>query len=514
MTEMEHQPGAAQGPDLREGVPVDDVREGLPFLGHAGGEPVVLARSGEGFFAVAATCTHYGGPLAEGLVSDGMLRCPWHHACFVLRTGEAVRAPAFAPVACYRVEVSGGRVRVAERQPEASPKATAPSGPSSVVIVGAGAAACAAAHALRREGYGGAVTLIGAEETGPVDRPNLSKEFLSGKAPEEWIPLAMPEGVDLRTGARVTEVDTKGRHVRLADGSRLPWGALLLATGADVVQLDVPGSDLPHVHTLRTLADSKAIIEGAGRAKRAVVVGAGFIGLEVAAALRERGVGVDVVAPVSSLGKILGPEVGAFLERLHQEHGVVLHIGEGVASISQDAVALASGATLPADLVVVGIGVRPATALAERAGLRVERGIVVDERLETSVPGVFAAGDVARWPDPRFGGAIRVEHWVVAERMGAAAARSILGRPGAFRDVPFFWSAHYDVVFAYVGHAERWDRIDMHGSLAAHDATLAYREGDRTRAVVTIGRDRTSLEAERAFEQDDHAALDTFGRTR
>lgn len=511
---MAHEQGAAQRPDLREGVPVDDVPEGLPLLGHAGGEAVVLARSGGNFFAVGATCTHYGAPLAEGIVTDGTLRCPWHHACFDLRTGEAVRAPAFAPVACYRVEVSGGWVRVAERQPEVSQKGSASDGPSSVVIVGAGAAAYAAADTLRREGYGGKVTLIGAEETGPVDRPNLSKEYLSGKAPEEWIPLAMPQGVELRTGTRVTDIDTGERLVRLADGSVVHWGALLLATGAEVVRLDVPGSDLPHVHTLRTFADSKSIVERARHAKRAVVVGAGFIGLEVAAALRERGVGVDVVAPVSPLGKVLGPEVGEFLERLHQEHGVVFHIGEGVASISETAVRLTSGRMLPADLVVVGIGVRPAIALAEGAGLRVERGIVVNERLETSAPGVFAAGDVARWTDPRFGGAIRVEHWVVAERMGAAAARAILGRPGAFRDVPFFWSAHYDLVFAYVGHAERWDRIEIHGSLAARDATLAYREGDRTRAVVTIGRDRTSLEAELAFERDDHAALATFGKTR
>lgn len=475
---------------------------------------MVLARSGEHFFAVGATCTHYGAPLADGIVTDGTLRCPWHHACFDLRTGEAVRAPAFSPLACYRVEVSGGRVRVHERQPRVSQNGSAPNGPSSVVIVGAGAAAYAAAVELRRGGYDRSVIVIGSEETGPVDRPNLSKEYLSGKAPEEWIPLAMPEGVELRTGTRVTDVDTRERFVRLADGSVVHWGALLLATGAEVVRLDVPGSDLPHVHTLRTLADSTAIIEGARHAKRAVVVGAGFIGLEVAAALRERGVGVDVVAPVSSLGKILGPEVGAFLERLHQDHGVVLHIGEGVASISETGVQLTSGGTLPADLVVVGIGVRPATALADRAGLRVERGIVVDRRLETSAKGVFAAGDVARWTDPRFGGAIRVEHWVVAERMGAAAARSILGQPGEFRDVPFFWSAHYDLVFAYVGHAERWDRIDVHGSLASRDATLAYREGDRTRAVLTIGRDRTSLEAERAFEQDDRAALATFGKTR
>lgn len=511
---MAHEQGEAQGPDFREGVLVDDVRDVLPLLGNAGGEPVVLARSGGNFFAVGATCTHYGGPLAEGIVTDGTLRCPWHHACFDLRTGEAVRAPAFAPVASYHVEVRAGRVRVGERRAEPPAKASAAGGPSSVVIVGAGAAAYAAADTLHREGFAGKVTLIGAEETGPVDRPNLSKEYLAGKAPEEWIPLAIPAEVELRADTRVTEIDTSGRHVRLADGSVVPWGALLLATGAEVVRLDVPGSDLPHVHTLRTFADSKTILENARHAKRAVVVGAGFIGLEAAAALREHGIGVDVVAPASPLAKVLGPEVAEFLERLHEKHGVVLHIGEGVASISESTVRLESGDELPADLVVVGIGVRPATGLAERAGLRVERGIVVDERLETSAKGVFAAGDVARWPDPRFGGAIRVEHWVVAERMGAAAARSILGRPGAFNDVPFFWSAHYDVVFAYVGHAARWDRIDVHGSLASRDATLAYREGGRTRAVVTIGRDRTSLEAELAFEHNDHAALDTFGKTR
>lgn len=511
---MAQEQGEVQGPDLREGVSVDDARDGRPLLGHVDGEPVVLVRDQGVFFAVGASCTHYGGPLAEGLVVDGTIRCPWHHACFDLRTGEALRSPAFAPVACYSVEVGDGRARVAGRVPEASATAPAPGGPGAIVIVGAGAAAFAAAHAFHRGGAAERVTVIGAEETGPVDRPNLSKEYLAGQAPEDWIPLAMPAGVTLRTGARVADVDTRERLVRLTDGSTVSWDALLLATGAEVVRLDVPGASLPHVHTLRTFADSKAIIDGAQRARRAVVVGAGFIGLEVAAALRQRGLEVDVVAPVSSLRKIMGPEVGGFVERLHREHGVTFHIGEGVAEVANASVRLASGRELPADLVVVGIGVRPATGLAERAGLQVDRGIVVDERLRTSAPDVFAAGDVARWPDARFGGAIRVEHWVVAERMGAAAARSILGEPAPFRDVPFFWSAHYDVTLAYVGHAERWDRIDVHGSVEARDATLAYREGDRTRAVVTIGRDLTSLAAERAFEADNRAALDAFGRTR
>jgi apoptosis-inducing factor 3 len=506
--------GELQGPDLAAGVPADGLRENEPLLGHARGEAVLLVRSGGDFLAVGATCTHYAAPLAGGIVVDGALRCPLHHSCFDLSTGEAVRAPAFSSLACYRVEVAGGRVRVAERRHEAPPKALAASGLSSVVIVGAGAAAYAAADTLRREGFRGKITLIGGEETGPVDRPNLSKDYLAGKAPDEWIPLPMPAGVDLRTGTRVTAIDAGGRRVLLADGSTVPWDALLLATGVEVVRLPVPGADLPHVHTLRTLADSKGIIADAAHAKRAVVVGAGFIGLEAAASLRERGVAVDVIDLFPPFERVLGPEVGRFVTDLHRKHGVVFHIGESVSSISKGAVALKSGVELPADLVVVGIGVRPAISLAESAGLRIDRGILVDERLETSMKGIFAAGDVARWNDPRFGGPIRVEHWVVAERMGAAAARSILGMPGAFRDVPFFWSAHYDVFIAYVGHAEKWDRIDVHGSLAARDATLAYRDGKRTLAVVTVGRDRTSLEAELAFERGDEAALGSFGRTR
>jgi NADPH-dependent 2,4-dienoyl-CoA reductase/sulfur reductase-like enzyme/nitrite reductase/ring-hydroxylating ferredoxin subunit len=506
--------GEAKGPDLTAGVAAADLWEGAPLLGHVGEDAVILVRLGERFHAVGATCTHYSGPLAEGLVADGAVRCPWHHACFDLATGEALRAPAFAPIACYDVVVEGGRVRVGARRAAAAPRTRPAGSPSSVVVVGAGAAGFAAVDTLSREGLGRQVTLLGAEQTGPVDRPNLSKDYLAGKAPEEWIPLPLPEDVPSRTAARVVEIDPGARNVRLDDGSTVAWNALLLATGADVVRLPVPGADLPHVHTLRTFADSRAIVEAVQSARRAVVVGAGFIGLEVAASLRERGLSVDVVAQVSMLGQILGPEAGAFIEGLHRDHGVVFHIGEGVAEVTREAVRLTSGGSLPADLVVVGIGVRPATLLAERAGLRVDRGIVVDERLRTSAEGVFAAGDVARWPDERFGGPIRVEHWVVAERMGAAAARSILGRPEPYRDVPFFWSAHYDVTFAYVGHAERWDRIDIHGTLAARDATLAYRDGDRTRAVVTVGRDRVSLEAELAFERDDQAALAAFGRTR
>src|SRR5918999_1181328 len=278
-----------QGPDLSQGVPLAELPEGGQLLGHSGGEPVLVVRRGEEIFAVGATCTHYGGPLAEGLVVDDTVRCPWHHACFSLRTGEAVRAPALNPVACYKVEREGGRIAVREKA-QPPPRRETP-GPSSVVIVGAGAAGNAAAEALRREGYGGPITLVGPENEVPYDRPNLSKDYLAGNAPEEWIPLHPREfydehRIDLLLGVRATALDTAAKKVTLSDGRSLEYGALLLATGADPVRLPLPGTDLPHVHILRSLADSRAIIEKAKEARRAVVVGASFIGLEVAASLR------------------------------------------------------------------------------------------------------------------------------------------------------------------------------------------------------------------------------------
>ncbi|MBL8114332.1 MAG: FAD-dependent oxidoreductase [Acidobacteria bacterium] len=507
------------GPDFSAGIAFDALPEGSPLLGHAGDEAVLLVRLGDRVSAVGATCTHYSGPLAEGLVVDGTVRCPWHHACFDLKTGAALRAPALNAIPVYDVAIEAGLVRVLGKRAE-QPAPKRAGDPASLVIVGAGAAGNAAAEALRGAGYAGSLTMIGAEDSVPVDRPNLSKDYLAGKAPEEWIPLRgadfyAEKDIVLRTGTRVTAIDVAGRAVALSDGSAVPFERLLLATGAEPVRLAVPGADLPHVHTLRTLADSRALIARAAGAKRAVVVGASFIGLEVAAALRERGLEVHVVAPGGRpLEKVLGPEVGDFVKALHEEHGVVFHLGRIPQSISAESVKLSDGSVLEAGLVAVGIGVRPVTGLAETSGLTVDKGVLVDERLETSAPGIYAAGDVARWKDARTGERLRVEHWVVAERMGRAAALAMLGERTPFDAVPFFWSAHYDVTISYVGHAEAWDRIDLHGSLAARDATVAYRREGKTLAVATIGRDRTSLEAEAAFERNDVAALAELGLTR
>jgi NADPH-dependent 2,4-dienoyl-CoA reductase/sulfur reductase-like enzyme len=360
---------------------------------------------------------------------------------------------------------------------------------------------------LRREGYSGAITMLSDDDAPPCDRPNLSKDYLAGNAPEEWVPLRPPEfyseqRIELRLGARVAAVDAPAREVRLADGSRCRYQALLLATGAEPIRLDIPGSDLPQIHYLRTLADSRAIIAKATAARRAVVIGASFIGLEVASSLRARGLEVHVVAPEARpMEAVLGPEIGDLVRRVHEEHGVVFHLGTIAAAFDPNGVTLQSGQRVDADLVVVGIGVRPRTTLAEQAGIAVDRGIIVNDYLETSAPGVYAAGDIARWPDRLTGEAIRVEHWVVAERQGQTAARNMLGVRERFDAVPFFWTQQHDLILNYVGYARQWDRIDIDGRLDARDCTLTYRRGGRKLAAATIGRDHESLAAEVEFEQ-------------
>jgi NADPH-dependent 2,4-dienoyl-CoA reductase/sulfur reductase-like enzyme/nitrite reductase/ring-hydroxylating ferredoxin subunit len=498
--------------DLSKGVEASALADGGMILGRVGDEEVVLARSGTELFAIRAQCSHYRGPLAEGLMVGDTVRCPWHHACFSLRTGEALRAPALDPIPCWRVERDGDRIFVREKLPAARPtpvSTSARQAPSSIVIVGGGAAGVAAAEMLRREGYDGTLTMISADADPPVDRPNLSKDFLAGEAQDDWIPLwpndfYVEQRIELVLGRRVSSIDPKNRTVRLDDGSDRSYGSLLLATGAEPVRLKIPGAHEDQVRYLRTFADSRAIVERAATAKKVVVVGASFIGLEVAASLRARGIDVDVVAPESApLERVLGVEVGRFVRSVHESHGVTFHLGQTVAQIDGRKVTLSGGATLDSDFVVMGVGVKPALAIAEQAGLAMDRGISVNEYLETSAPGIFAAGDVARWPDAHTGERIRVEHWVVAERQGQVAARNMLGRRERFDAVPFFWSRHYDLSIKYIGHAERWDEVSIDGSLEALDCSVEYRRGGKALAIATIGRDRANLEAEARMEREE-----------
>ena len=506
------EPAKPSGPDLAQGIPLDDLADGGMMGGHVGEEPVLLARRGDEFFAIGSSCSHYGGPLADGLVVADTVRCPWHHARFSLRTGEAVAAPAFNPVSCWRVHKRDGKAWVGEKIEPTEQRSTAKARNASenaerVVIVGGGAAAFATAEMLRREGFAGSVTLLSADDAAPYDRPNCSKDYLAGNAPEDWIPLKPPEfyrehAIEIVLGTDVTGIDIKAHQVAIAGGRNVAFDKLVLATGAEPIRLDIPGANEPHVHTLRSLGDARAIIAHAKQAQRVVVVGASFIGLEVAASLRARELEVHVVAPERRpMERVLGPEFGDFIRALHEEHGVVFHLEETVTAIEGKNVRLKGGKTLPADLVIVGIGVRPRVQLAEQAGLTIDRGVVVNAYLETSAPGIYAAGDIARWPDPHSGEPLRIEHWVVAERQGQTVARNILGRRERFADVPFFWSQHYDLPINYVGHAEKWDALEIEGDIKARDCVVRYRRDGKLLAVASIYRDVDSLKEEWAMER-------------
>jgi apoptosis-inducing factor 3 len=505
------QANGSDQPDLTVGIPEGDLADGAMLVGRVGDEAVLLARRGTEVFAIGAVCTHYGGPLGEGLMVDDTVRCPWHHACFSLRTGEALAAPALNATSCWRSERRDGRIFVreriseAERRMPAEPRPTA-GPPGHMVIIGGGAAGYAAAEMLRREGYGGGVTIVSADDAPPYDRPNLSKDYLAGTAPEDWIPLRPSEfyaenGIELRLGATAMAIDVAARQVTLGGGQTLPFDKLLLATGAKPIRLQVPGAELAHVRTLRSLADCRELIARARKGSHAVIVGVSFIGLEAAAALRQREVEIHVVAPEARpMERVLGPALGDFLRSLHEAHGVVFHLGHTVAAIEASRVQLDDGGAIDAELVLVGIGVRPRLDLAQQAGLAIDSGVLVDEYLETSVPGIFAAGDIARWPDPYSGERLRIEHWVVAERQGQTAARNMLGRRERYTAVPFFWTQHYDVSIDYVGHAEQWNRIEQDGDIHAHDVALRFQKAGRTLAVATIFRGRESLAAEAAME--------------
>jgi apoptosis-inducing factor 3 len=493
-----------QGPDFSKGVPAGDIGEGAMLAGHVGGEAVLVARVDGALHAIGAECTHYHGPLAEGLIKDGAVRCPWHHARFCLKTGEAVGAPAFDPVACYRVEEKAGRVIVWDKL-EVKPQTLKPAAVKRVVIVGGGAGGFAAAEMLRRKGYAGELVMLSADADAPYDRPNCSKDFLAGEAPQAWMPLRdagfyKDQNIELRLNTEAERLDPKARTVTLKGGEAISYDVLILATGAEPQRPPIPGLDGDRVFLLRSLKDAEALVRAAEGAKVAAVIGASFIGLEAAAALKTRGLEVHVVAPEPvPFEQVLGAEVGRWVQGVHEKRGVVFHLGRKVQGYVDGVLSLDQGGSIKADIVVLGAGVKPRVALAEGAALKVDNGVVVDDRLRAAEH-IYAVGDIARYPEPISGRLARVEHWVHAQRQGQHVARVILGEDAPFTDIPFLWSAHYDASLRYDGHAEGFDPPKVEGSLDDRDALVRYQKDGRLLAVATLGRDLASLEAEAGFE--------------
>lgn len=491
-------------PDLIEGIPSSFVAAGESAVGRVGDEAVLVVRTSDGLRAVQATCPHYGAPLAEGCVRDGRIHCPWHHASFELARGTVARPPALEPLRTWRVEERDGRIRVPAPSPRTRSRNVPPRMRGVIAVVGAGAAGTAAVLALREGGHPGPILLIDPDADAPYDRPNLSKDYLAGTAPEEWLPLRSDEdwrglGVE-RLVDRVGRISSDERVLELEAGGRVAFDGLILATGAAPRRLRVPGGDRENVFTLRSLQDCRAIRRRARAGARAVLVGAGFIGLEAAASLRRRGVGVDVVAPEPvPLGRVLGPEVGSQIRALHERNGVRFH-ETGVREIESSRILLENGTELAADLVLVGIGVDPRLELAVDAGLEVDDGVVVDPFLETGRKGIYAAGDIAAFPDPRTGRRIRVEHWAVAEAQGRTAAFNLLGSGRPFRHVPFFWTSQYELTLQWSGFPGSWDRVEIDGTLEEGSLAAHFARNGREFAAAFVGRDREALRWEMALE--------------
>ena len=475
--------------------------EGTMRVVERNGAKVLLARSGGRCHAVGATCPHAGGPLNEGVLHDSSVLCPWHKAAFRLDTGRCVAPPAVDDLPRFGLRVDAGRLLLGPDNPAASVQEHAD--PRTMVILGAGAAGTAAAQALRDEGFGGRVVLVGREERLPYDRTVLSKYDLSGKEGGEKTPLHSADFYSRRRierrVAEVTAIDPAERRVTFVDGATLTYDAALLASGGEPRRLDVAGADLPGVFVLRTPDDVAAIRARAVTARHVVVVGSGFIGMEAAASLRERGLAVTVVAPgVAPLEKQLGAEVGAVFRRVHERAGIEFRLGDEVVALEGDGqvqfAKLKGGATLAADLVIVGLGVAPATAVLRGVALRKDGGVETDAGLRIA-DGLYAAGDIAAFPQHGEGARIRVEHWRVAMQHGRVAALNMLGGEAVFDAVPYFWTIHFKKRLDYVGHAESWDEVAIDGDLEKPEFTAFYLKGVRVQAVAGWGRDQAMARA-------------------
>ncbi|MDF5722784.1 MAG: FAD-dependent oxidoreductase [Rhizonema sp. PD37] len=484
---------------------VNDFPDGEKRQVSVGETDVLLIHVNGRFHALAAYCTHYQAPLAEGVLSGDCIVCPWHNAYFQITTGDQKEPPGLDSLPCYQVRVEGEDVIVSVPEKASDSRTPAMAEYNSdtdgrtFVILGAGAAGAHAAEALRTVGYQGRIVMVTREDELPYDRTWLSKDYFNGEVPREKMPLRSPEfykqnNIEVLLNKQAVHVDAKAKTITFEDDDTLNYDALLLATGGQPKKLNVEGADLTNVFTFRSFADSDRILAAASQAKQAVVIGSSFIGMEIASGLTQKGVKVTVVSSESlPFQKILGEELGRVFQQVHQENGVIFQPGMKVTQIEGkdkvEAVILDNGERLLADMVVVGIGVQPATDFLAGVDLHPkDKSVPVDEYL-CAADGLYAAGDIARFPDLQTHETMRVEHWRVAAQQGRIAAYNMAGIPTQFRTVPVFWTMQFEFPLRYVGHAEQWDEIIVDGDLRHREFIVYYVKDNQVLAAASSKRD-------------------------
>lgn len=496
---------------------VSDLQDGSMKQVKIGETEILLARVDGKFYATGAHCTHYGAPLAKGALCGKHVICPWHHAWFDVTNGDLLEPPALNALPHFEVQIDGENVNIKlpenpsdHRIPEMA-SCDAAKDTRVFAILGGGAAGYAAAQTLREDGYCGRIVMISRESRVPYDRPNLSKEYMQGKAEPEWMPLRPEEffkkhGIELMMKKEVNKIDHKTKTISFENGESLQYDTLLIASGGKPRHLKIPGSDLKNIFVLRSFAQADEIIAAIDNAKKVVVIGASFIGMESAASLQARGLQVTVVAPDKiPFEKVLGPEIGKFFKGVHQKKGVQFRLGTGAKSFEGngkvEVVILENGDRIETDVVIVGIGVTPATDFLEGIERRKDGGVAVDEYLKIS-DGLYAAGDIAHVPDVRTNETQRIEHWRYALQQGRAVAHNMAGKNIPFKGVPFFWTAHFGVSLRYLGHAKGWDEIIYDGNPEEPPFLAFYVKDDQVRAIAGIKRDTDMAYLEQAIKDD------------
>ncbi len=465
----------------------------------------LLCRINDEFFAVGASCTHYGAPLEEGVLKGDTIICPWHHACFNAKNGDLLEPPAMDALPVFELKIDGESIQInvpdeieSSRLPGMVKKDSSTDN-RTFVILGAGASAYSAAQSMRENGFRGNIVMVTKENRKPYDRPNLSKDYLAGNSEPEWMPLRPDDffeeyGIEIRQTVSIRGVDFQKKQVSFDNNENLKYDKLLIATGGIPNQLNVKGSDLENIFYLRSFDDADRIIASLKDSKNAVVIGAGFIAMETAHSLTERKINVTVIAPVKvPFERNFGKEIGGLFRKEHEKNGVVFKLESKVKEFKGaekvQSVLLESGEEVKTDLVIVGIGVRPATGFLNGAELMDDKSLKTDAFLKVR-ENVYASGDIASFPDFRTGNHIRIEHWRLAEQLGRTAGANMAGKEIRFSGVPFFWTQQSGMNLRYVGYVKDWDEILIDGNIADKKFIAYYIKNNSVMAAAGLNRDK------------------------